>query len=228
MQNRREIILAEIEYWKKNRLLPAAYCDFLVNLYTEGKSASSAARPARNVSRRYLWASGAALLIAFGVWAWYRLPQWAHFAVAILAAAALAGIGLRQNRESRVRFVFGCLSSMLFLVAGWLLWEFHQFPLYGRNYGSQQLIWLMPSLAALALTKGLTAVRNPAATVTGVFVIVPLFVPEGIVLTSSGGTLVVYSVLCLKLAVGICLFVVYRSKIQAWWTTAAGKVSQGM
>ncbi|MFZ3588184.1 hypothetical protein ACOI1C_02670 [Bacillus sp. DJP31] len=33
---RKEIILKEIEYWKKNRLLPEQYCNFLLTLYSEG------------------------------------------------------------------------------------------------------------------------------------------------------------------------------------------------
>ncbi len=33
---RREIIIAEIHYWKKSKLLPAHYCDYLLTLYTGG------------------------------------------------------------------------------------------------------------------------------------------------------------------------------------------------
>ncbi|WP_027407832.1 hypothetical protein [Anoxybacteroides tepidamans] len=33
---RREIIVREIEYWKRSRLLPEQYCDYLLALYTEG------------------------------------------------------------------------------------------------------------------------------------------------------------------------------------------------
>jgi hypothetical protein len=35
-ENRKDIILTEIEYWKKNRLLPEKYCGFLLALYSEG------------------------------------------------------------------------------------------------------------------------------------------------------------------------------------------------
>ncbi len=34
--HRRKIITNEIKYWKQNRMLPEHYCDFLLNLYTEG------------------------------------------------------------------------------------------------------------------------------------------------------------------------------------------------
>lgn len=35
-----KIILQEIHHWKKNRLLPEHYCDFLITLYTEGSENS--------------------------------------------------------------------------------------------------------------------------------------------------------------------------------------------
>lgn len=39
--HRKKIIINEINYWKQNRMLPAHYCDFLLNLYTEGSSGTS-------------------------------------------------------------------------------------------------------------------------------------------------------------------------------------------
>ncbi|MFX3674410.1 MAG: hypothetical protein ACE3JQ_08185 [Paenisporosarcina sp.] len=35
---RKEVILNEIQFWKKNTLLPAHYCDFLTALYSGGES----------------------------------------------------------------------------------------------------------------------------------------------------------------------------------------------
>jgi hypothetical protein len=40
-QQRKEIILKEIEYWKKNRLLPEQYCNYLLTLYSEGEHQTS-------------------------------------------------------------------------------------------------------------------------------------------------------------------------------------------
>lgn len=34
---RKQIILNEIAFWKQNKLLPEHYCDFLMTLYTEGE-----------------------------------------------------------------------------------------------------------------------------------------------------------------------------------------------
>jgi len=39
--HRKKIIINEINYWKQNRMLPEHYCDYLLNLYTEGSSESA-------------------------------------------------------------------------------------------------------------------------------------------------------------------------------------------
>ena len=37
MDEKKQIIINEIEHWKKSRLLPEVYCDFLLSLYSEGE-----------------------------------------------------------------------------------------------------------------------------------------------------------------------------------------------
>ena len=34
-ESRKQIIINEIGYWKKNQILPEQYCDFLLALYTK-------------------------------------------------------------------------------------------------------------------------------------------------------------------------------------------------
>lgn len=36
-KKKKEIIINEIEYWEKNRFLPAHYCQYLLTMYTEGQ-----------------------------------------------------------------------------------------------------------------------------------------------------------------------------------------------
>lgn len=72
---KRKIIVSEIEYWRKNQLLPEHYCIFLLNLYTEGThQESSAAGREMNTAKRsepglargkqlLLWLGGAVLQI---------------------------------------------------------------------------------------------------------------------------------------------------------------------
>ncbi|KEO83823.1 hypothetical protein [Tumebacillus flagellatus] len=40
-QEQKRVILQEIKHWRTSKLLPAEYCDFLMNLYGEGESFSS-------------------------------------------------------------------------------------------------------------------------------------------------------------------------------------------
>lgn len=40
-QEQKKIIVQEINHWKTSKLLPAEYCDFLLNLYMEGESFST-------------------------------------------------------------------------------------------------------------------------------------------------------------------------------------------
>ncbi|MCS0823668.1 hypothetical protein NX029_06770 [Cytobacillus firmus] len=35
-ENRKKVIVNELLYWKKSRMLPDRYCDYLLALYTEG------------------------------------------------------------------------------------------------------------------------------------------------------------------------------------------------
>ncbi|WP_226036927.1 hypothetical protein [Aquibacillus saliphilus] len=37
VEDRKTIVIKEIKYWKKHNMLPNAYCDFLLALYTEGE-----------------------------------------------------------------------------------------------------------------------------------------------------------------------------------------------
>ncbi|OKO91257.1 hypothetical protein RA955_03190 [Geobacillus proteiniphilus] len=43
-RQRRETIIQEIKYWKRSRLLPEHYCDYLLALYTEGGARSRGRR----------------------------------------------------------------------------------------------------------------------------------------------------------------------------------------
>ncbi|OLO38904.1 hypothetical protein BTR23_11670 [Alkalihalophilus pseudofirmus] len=52
-QERKEIIIKEIKYWKQTRLLPEQYCNYLLTLYSEGEEDPIIPNKARtNVSIR--------------------------------------------------------------------------------------------------------------------------------------------------------------------------------
>ena len=45
--SRKQIIINEIIYWKKNRMLPEHYCDFLLALYTKGNGLQDQSQKSR-------------------------------------------------------------------------------------------------------------------------------------------------------------------------------------
>ncbi|MCM3743378.1 hypothetical protein M3193_04435 [Sporosarcina luteola] len=71
---RKKIIMAEINYWKQNKLLPEHYCDFLLTLYTQGDheqeiSATDAvlSREKKKVNTRIILLQFLYIVIAFTV-----------------------------------------------------------------------------------------------------------------------------------------------------------------
>ena len=46
-ESRKQIIINEIIYWKKNRMLPEHYCDFLLALYTTGNGLQDQSQKSR-------------------------------------------------------------------------------------------------------------------------------------------------------------------------------------
>ncbi len=54
-QDRKKIIINEILYWRKNKLLPEAYCNFLLSLYTEGEGIDSTKETISTQKTPFVW-----------------------------------------------------------------------------------------------------------------------------------------------------------------------------
>ncbi len=54
-ENRKQIIIKEIGYWKNNKLLPEHYCDFLMALYTEGTGLQEINNSSKFRKKNLLW-----------------------------------------------------------------------------------------------------------------------------------------------------------------------------
>jgi hypothetical protein len=63
MTERKKIIIREIEYWKKNRLLPEQYCDYLLTLYSGGAEIEQREENTKNKMKPFLFWSYLYLLI---------------------------------------------------------------------------------------------------------------------------------------------------------------------
>jgi len=53
-ENRKQIIIKEIGYWKNNKLLPEQYCNFLLALYTEGTGLNEKSNKLKNGKKVFL------------------------------------------------------------------------------------------------------------------------------------------------------------------------------
>ncbi|WP_077618835.1 hypothetical protein [Bacillus sinesaloumensis] len=62
-QDRKKIIVNEILYWRENRLLPEAYCNFLLSLYTEGEGITPPATKSTPTRKTFFTILGIGLLL---------------------------------------------------------------------------------------------------------------------------------------------------------------------
>ncbi|MFC5604062.1 hypothetical protein [Sporosarcina koreensis] len=82
---RKKIIMAEINYWKQNKLLPEHYCNFLITLYSQGDleqeiSATDAvlSKEKKKINTRVIFIQFLYILIAFAVLG-MSLKLWTFF-----------------------------------------------------------------------------------------------------------------------------------------------------
>jgi hypothetical protein len=69
--NRKEIIVKEIYYWKETKLLPEQYCNFLLALYTEGEQVNGKKVGKRSTKRKFFLAYTPLLLIPIGIFIYF-------------------------------------------------------------------------------------------------------------------------------------------------------------
>ncbi|UTR14389.1 hypothetical protein MM221_17775 [Salipaludibacillus sp. LMS25] len=69
MEERNKIIISEIKKWQENKLLPHTYCQFLLQLYTEGEAPTlDEGKPAKSsFIFRYLTKAFLSLLVMIGI-----------------------------------------------------------------------------------------------------------------------------------------------------------------
>ncbi|OQP05829.1 hypothetical protein B1690_12065 [Geobacillus sp. 46C-IIa] len=122
-RRRRETIIREIEYWKRSRLLPEQYCDFLLALYTEGDG-----RP-RSRPRPGLLAGGLCLLLPATALAIY-FTELSFVLQTLLLSLFLAACLLLvwRWREERQLLHFPLIGSAWLLLVETVAASSHYFP----------------------------------------------------------------------------------------------------
>lgn len=125
-QEKRKTIVAEIEQWRRGRLLPEHYCDFLLNLYMdEGqektKSVMGISSSAIKNSSARLWLTifGIIGLISFLGLHFTSFHFWMQTGVAGGAISILYMLGAaRRTKQPAISYLCFGSASVLLLVAG--------------------------------------------------------------------------------------------------------------
>jgi hypothetical protein len=119
-QQRKEIILKEIEYWKKNRLLPEQYCNYLLTLYSEGEHQTSkdktrfTFRLITILSVLFIFLLPAALLVNYFTEMSFGLQTTINF---ILLAISITFTMFYNKKNPVCHIVFMVLAFLIFFVA---------------------------------------------------------------------------------------------------------------
>ncbi|MFC4778505.1 hypothetical protein ACFO9Q_17060 [Paenibacillus sp. GCM10023252] len=160
---RRQVIVKEIEHWRRSKLLPDQYCDFLLNLYQDPDQRNYASPKGRSMSqafavlqqatgRQWLLTFAFFTLISFVVLYFNAFHPLLQIAVVSGSTAALLWYGerVRRRNEAAGLVIIGiglltCIACGLYVVSlhGWDEW-------YGREIvlSLNALLWIIYGLLA--------------------------------------------------------------------------------
>lgn len=162
-EQRKKIITAEIEHWRRSNLLPSQYCDFLLNLYTEGEAAGRDARdeastgiealPAFTIPRFEIrWFGFALLMVVLLYLAFHFTDFTLTMQMTLIGFLTLLFyiMGFMKEKSSLSSHLFLGLASMLLALAGIYALGLSKYPhsatiLY---LGAACIIWYLTGILA--------------------------------------------------------------------------------
>lgn len=125
-RDKKEIILNEIDTWRRSRLLPEHYCDFLENLYRDEKSAStqrvSSTNSVSNWNKTTWMISIGIISFIFFIGFYFSSFPWPlQIAVSLLSCIGLYLVsGAYRDRNDLFSLVLAGLGSILLMgLGGW-------------------------------------------------------------------------------------------------------------
>ncbi|MBU5674586.1 hypothetical protein [Paenibacillus brevis] len=128
--DKRDVILREIAHWRRSRLLPEQYCDFLENLYRDHDESPAAARPMLSLSS-FSQGSWKAWLLSFGIISffffisfYFSLFAWPlQIGITLLVPAICYVISgfYRERRDLFSLVMAGAGSFILLGLGSWIL-----------------------------------------------------------------------------------------------------------
>ncbi|MBP1999181.1 hypothetical protein J2Z69_000200 [Paenibacillus shirakamiensis] len=132
-ENRVDIILKEIDYWRQNRLLPEHYCDFLQNLYIEqagtANKNSTFSIQAMKQGNSKVWLLGFLIFsLICGIGFYFSLFPWPlQMATTLLVTSvSYTFAAVKRPRDKRISLFWAFGGNVLLLgLGGWML-QLHQ------------------------------------------------------------------------------------------------------
>jgi len=159
--DKRLLIIGEIKHWRKHKLLPEQYCDFLLNLYRTDREAEEDDRnstgpsvlPGKSGIRTVAWLGGIVCLgllaIVLAKFSQLGLPL--QIGISLLFVVCCYGISLmRRNRSPLLSLGLGGMGSLALLLAGMYILQISGIdePGYYVLYiGLCGLVWLLLGIA---------------------------------------------------------------------------------
>lgn len=158
-QEKRKIIIYEIEHWRKSKLLPEQYCDFLLNLYDANPQdrdtrVIGVSKLAIRNSNWKMWLLGCvfAALVAFIVFHFNSFPFLLQIMSVVVIVGASYGAGIWYSRTSPVigNVLVGA-GSLALLGAGFYLLKAYgadEPPLMLAFVALCGFVWILVGIAA--------------------------------------------------------------------------------
>lgn len=156
-EDKRNLIVKEIESWRRSKLLPEQYCDFLQNIYLDdlnerpkGIMGSTLKKVGQATGKQWLLTFGIFTFICFVVLHFSAFPLALQMSLTVIVTAAFVVIGGRLRKENTTRgllsigagMVFmGCIGFIIVQINGWI-----------DNSG---LLWLLGLCALIWISSGL-------------------------------------------------------------------------
>lgn len=123
-EDKRKWVVREIESWRRAKMLPEQYCDFLLNLYLDDltvRPKSAAGEKLRQIGqapgKQWLYAVGIFSLICLVVLHFSAFPLALQIAVAVVGTGVLVGLGSRYREPLPARGLTLLSAGMLLLPA---------------------------------------------------------------------------------------------------------------
>lgn len=162
VEDKRKALVAEIEAWRRNKLLPEHYCDFLINLYLDdvnerpkGLVGNTVKKIGHATGKQWLLAFAIFTLICFVALYFSAFPLALQIGLSGVVTAALIGFaGKLQDRSPRRAMVMASAGSLFLLGTGYAICLLHGWTSDGALIGLLSIcsvIWIVSGIALNAL-----------------------------------------------------------------------------